>query len=235
MELSTIISQLRTVADPQRKEAAKTYFPTDMEVLGVRGPDLKNLIHKWWDDLKAWSPQQLLTFAKELVNTKVFECNQLAFELLWKNKKALNLLSLRDLEELGHNMDNWASVDAFSVMLSGWAWRNNQIADDDVLNWLESGNRWWRRAAVVSTVGLNLKSRGGKGDTPRTLMVCQKVVADRDELLVKALSWALRELSKNDKRSVENFMVQHKANMAGRVVREVNMKLTTGRKNAMNH
>ena len=106
-----------------------------------------------------------------------------------------------------------------------------QISDTDILHWLETGNRWWRRAAVVSTVGLNLKSRGGTADTDKTLMICERVVHDRDDMMVKALSWALRELSKRDKFSVENFMKKHHTNLAGRVRREVSTKLETGKKN----
>lgn len=147
------------------------------------------------------------------------------------NKNALRLLKLNDLEVLGQNMDNWATTDAFSVMLSGWAWRENQISDSDILNWLNSENRWWRRAAVVSTVPLNLRARGGKGDAKRTLMICEKIVTDRDDMIVKALSWALRELSKSDKPAVEDFMEKYDRQLAGRVMREVYTKLETGKKN----
>lgn len=231
MNIETIINQLKSVADPKRREASKTMFPTSMEYLGVRNPDMVVLVNEWWEELKKQTPEDLIAFAKELVSTRVFECNQLAFVLLEKNKKALDLLTLADLEILGQNMDNWATTDAFSVMCSGWAWRKNQITDEDILGWLESGNRWWRRAAVVSTVGLNLRSRGGKGDTRRTLLVCEKVVDDRDDMMVKALSWALRELSKSDKQVVEDFMKTYRSRLAGRVIREVTHKLETGTKN----
>ena len=201
--ISKIIAALEFVADPVRREASKTMFPTSMKYLGVRSPDLKELLKEWRIEIKTWPAEKLVQFAKELVETRIFECNQLAFELLWMNKNALRLLTLKDLEELGRNMDNWATTDCFSVMLSGWAWRENQISDSDVLNWLKSDNRWWRRTAVVSTVSLNLRARGGTGDAKHTLMICEKVVSDRDDMIVKALSWALRELSKSDKHAVE--------------------------------
>ena len=229
--ISKIIHELEFVADPVRKEASKTMFPTSMKYLGVRTPDLRILLKNWWLEIKNWPPEKLIRFSKELVDTRIFECNQLAFELLWMNKTALRLLILADLEELGKNMDNWATTDAFSVLLSGWAWRENQITDADILNWLKSESRWWRRAAVVSTVPLNLRARGGKGDTKRTLMICKKVVSDRDDMIVKALSWALRELSKSDKPAVEEFMGKYDEKLAGRVRREVYTKLDTGKKN----
>ena len=83
---------------------------------------------------------------------------------------------------------------------------------------------------MVSTVALNNKARGGDGDTGRTLMICKMLVADRDDMVVKALSWALRELSKRDPKSVRTFLREHDV-LAPRVVREVNSKLKTGLKN----
>jgi len=231
MKTTTIISELKSVADPARQEAYKTMFPTTMEYLGVRTPAMRELLKKWWPNIKNWPPEKLIGFAKELVNTKNFEANQVAFELLSKNKTALKQLHLADLEYLGENIDNWATTDTFSILLSGPAWKNNQITDNDILKWLNSENRWWRRTAIVSTIPLNRVTRGGTGDTKRTLMICEKVVHDRDDMIVKALSWALRELSKSDKPAVQKFMEKYDSELAGRVRREVYTKLETGRKN----
>jgi len=179
-----------------------------MDYLGVRTPEMRQLLKKWWVELESWPPEKLFSLAKELINTRI-ECTQVAFELLWKDKKALSQLTLIDLEFLGQNMDNWATTDTFFVNLSGWMWRNNQISDTDILKRLKRNNDWWRWAAIVSTVGMNLKKRGGTGDTSRTLMICEKVVNDREDMIVKALSWALRELSKHDKSAVEKFMKKY--------------------------
>ncbi|MCY1720808.1 DNA alkylation repair protein [Prolixibacteraceae bacterium Z1-6] len=225
------IAALKFLAEEDRKERSKIMFPTSMRVFGVRAENIKKVVNECWNEFKNRSPEELLLFSKKLVKAKILEASQVAFLLLWKNKKALRLIALEDIEELGQNMDNWVTVDTLSVMISGWAWRENQISDDDVLNWLKSENRWWRRTAVVSTVPLNLRSRGGTGDAKRTLLICEKVVSDRDDMIVKALSWALRELSKSDKSAVEQFMAKYDTQLAGRVRREVYTKLETGRKN----
>lgn len=225
------IDALKLLAETERKERSKIMFPTSMEVLGVRAAGIKQVADECWSAMKNNAPSESLKLAKKLVKTRILEVNQVAFLLLWKNKKALRLIQLKDIEELGQNIDNWVTVDTLSVMITGWAWRENQISDTEVLNWLKSKNRWWRRTAVVSTIPLNLRSRGGKGDVSRTLMICEKVVDDRDDMIVKALSWALRELSKSNKMAVENFMKRYDSKLAGRVKREVYTKLTTGRKN----
>ncbi len=100
-----------------------------------------------------------------------------------------------------------------------------------VHRWLASNDRWLRRTGVVCMVALNIRARGGRGDMERTLAVCAKVVDDRDDMVVKALSWALRALVEWDRAAVRSFLTNHDGALAARVKREVNLKLRTGRKN----
>jgi 3-methyladenine DNA glycosylase AlkD len=83
---------------------------------------------------------------------------------------------------------------------------------------------------LVSTVPLNLAAAGGTGDAPRTLDICGRLVDDRDDMVVKALSWALRELVPRDPEAVRGFLADHDGRLAARVRREVATKLDTGRK-----
>jgi 3-methyladenine DNA glycosylase AlkD len=135
------------------------------------------------------------------------------------------------LEALGEGMDSWWSVDSFARTLSGPAWLRGQVADGRILRWARSEDRWWRRAALVSTVALNMRSHGGTGDVERTLAVCRRLVADYDDMVVKAMSWALRQLVVHDPDAVQQFLEEHEAVLAARVKREVRNKLTTGLKN----
>jgi len=154
-----------------------------------------------------------------------------AYELVHCHRAALASLTARDLERLGRGLDGWGAVDAFGLYLAGPAWREGQVTDARIHRWARSSDRWWRRAALVSTVPLNSKSRGGSGDARRTLAVCRALVADRDDMVVKALSWALRELAKRDPAAARRFVAAHRRALAARVVREVGNKLATGLKN----
>jgi hypothetical protein len=73
---------------------------------------------------------------------------------------------------------------------------------------------------------------GGTGDVPRTLAVCRQLVTDRDDMVVKGVSWALREIVTHDRGAVRRFLAAHDSELAGRVKREVTSKLTTGRKSS---
>ncbi len=155
----------------------------------------------------------------------------IAYELVQSHKEARNQLNRRVLERLAADLDSWGAVDTFACYLSGPAWRTGQINDRTVQKWARSKDRWWRRAAVVTTVPLNNRARGGSGDVDRTLMVCRIVIADRDQMVVKAVSWALRELAKRKPDAVAGFVDNYRQKLATRVIREVNNKLRTGLKN----
>ncbi len=62
-------------------------------------------------------------------------------------------------------------------------------------------------------------------------MVCEALVSDRDDMVVKGMSWALRDLLKRNRQAVEQFLEEHESELASLVKREVRCKLTTGRKN----
>jgi 3-methyladenine DNA glycosylase AlkD len=153
------------------------------------------------------------------------------YELLRTHKTAFKLLGATELERQGQGIDSWWTVDAFARTLSGPAWLAGLVSDELMLKWAKSPDRWWRRAALVSTVALNVRSQGGRGDVRRTLEVCRVLAADPDDMVVKALSWALRELVVHDPQAVWAFLDEYETVLAGRVKREVGNKLRTGLKN----
>jgi 3-methyladenine DNA glycosylase AlkD len=81
---------------------------------------------------------------------------------------------------------------------------------------------------LVSTVALS--RLGQSDDIPKILEICSLAVPDRDPLIVKALSWALREVSKSHPKQAKAFLAQHSSALAALVSREVQCKIDTGLK-----
>lgn len=226
-----IRNDLEIYADKFRKEKIAIDHPTSMTVLGLKVADLRKVIEEWRKTCSYFTEEQWITLSLKLVDMDILECQLAAFEFLWKNKKALQALSVDQILDLGKNLDNWASVDIYSTCITGYCWRTGKLHDATIEGWTQSENRWFRRMALVSTVPINLKARGGTGDSLRTLRICHLLVNDRDDMVVKALSWALRELSKSDRQAVLRFMEEHEGRFHSRVKREVETKLRTGKKN----
>ncbi len=155
------------------------------------------------------------------------------YELLRCHPTAPRAIRAGEVERLGRGLDSWGAVDCFGVYVAGPAWRRRRIADHRVHGWARSADRWWRRAALVSTVALNSAAHGGEGDVRRTLRVCRLLAPDRDPMVVKALSWALRELAKREPAAVRAYMAANAARLPALVRREVGNKLATGLKNPL--
>jgi 3-methyladenine DNA glycosylase AlkD len=179
--------------------------------------------------LKEAVPELVLDVARELIRDHGYR--GLPYELIRYHRAAFRSVGETELEELGQGINSWGSVDCFARILSGPAWLRGQVSDDLIHRWAHSDDRWWRRAALVSTVALNVRSQGGMGDLDQTLAVCRFLVDDCDDMVVKAMSWALRELVVHDPDGVRGFLSTYEDRLAARVKREVNNKLTTGLKN----
>jgi 3-methyladenine DNA glycosylase AlkD len=181
-------------------------------------------------------PEDILTLALRLIDEpgvepRNFEPRFIAYELIHHHRAALQSLRVKEVQLLARGLDSWYEVDTFAPLLAGPAWREGQIPDSLIRRWAHAQDVWLRRTALVCTVALNNKARGGQGDAPRTLAVCELLVADREDMVVKALSWALRELAKRDPQAVQTFVQKHEGQLAARVKREVGHKLRTGLKN----
>jgi 3-methyladenine DNA glycosylase AlkD len=172
--------------------------------------------------------EYVLDFARQMLF--IYGHRWQAYELIASHKAAFNCLGSKELEEFGRGINSWWSVDSFARTLSGPAWRDRLVPDDLFVRWAKSPDLWWRRAALVSTVAFNMRSRGGKGDSHRTLAICRILASDHEDMVVKGLSWALRELVFFDRWAVEGFLEEYDEVLASRVKREVGSKLRTGLK-----
>jgi len=192
-------------------------------------PAVRSIRREYSRALRREEAELILAVAKEVL--QVYGYRMIPYELIRSHPAAFRSLDADRLEDLGQGIDSWQAVDTFSRTLSGPAWREGLVPDRVIRRWARSEDRWWRRAALVSTLALNVRSEGGVGDTRRTLSICSILARDRDVMVAKALSWALRELVPHDAAAVGRFLSDHKTTLPALVTREVNNKLATGLKN----
>jgi 3-methyladenine DNA glycosylase AlkD len=202
-----------------------------VEGMAVRNtPSLRALRREYSKRIKAVPARDAVSIAAALIAHRRVH-RFFGDEIIASRPEALRTLNLTQLERLGSGISSWDQVDSFACYLSGPAWREGLIDDQAIMKWARSKDRWWRRAALVSTVPLNIKARGGRGDAPRTLRICSLLLDDRDEMIVKALSWALRALVERNPDAVRQFVEKNGTRLPALARREVRYKLLTGRKN----
>jgi 3-methyladenine DNA glycosylase AlkD len=192
-------------------------------------PEIRSIRRRYTRRLRRADGKTVLAIANRLMRAPPY--GRLAgYELTLHHREATEQMSAVKIERLGKGLAGWGEVDTFACYITGPAWLEGRIDDQLIHSWARSDDRWKRRAALVSTVPLNA-GHTTIGEPVRTLGVCKMLIHDRDDMVVKAMSWALRMLSTKDRHSVETFLMDHRAQLASRVIREVENKLETGLKN----
>jgi 3-methyladenine DNA glycosylase AlkD len=191
-------------------------------------PALRKLRRQWSAALKSQAPAYVWRFAEHLLSHASWSARLVAYEVIAGHPATFETLTHLKIERMARGLADWGSIDLFGVTVSGPAWRVDRLSALKVRTWARSRDRWRRRLALVSTVPLNVASRGGRGDAARTLDICLRLLDDREPMVIKALSWALRALAKRDPAAVKKFLVRHRGRLPARVLREVRNVLEAG-------
>ncbi len=207
---------------------------------GVGGKEWYLARNEFADLLRNESPEAVLELAHELWDSDDNVVMWAAVHLLHLHEAAMMSIGLSDLEAMGSTVDSWGDVDTF-CSISSTLWLLRRLPERTLRRWARSESRWWRRSALVTLVAKPpkrtrfrrelIKVRGGHLDPARILPICDMLAADRDDMVVKALSWVLRDLSVPHPEAVWAFLDEREGSLAARVLREVRNKLETGLKN----
>ncbi|MBP7507997.1 MAG: DNA alkylation repair protein [Prolixibacteraceae bacterium] len=217
--------------DPSRIKFNETMIPTALKVAGLQGVDEKRIVKELMKKAKGLTSRGKIEIAKELSDSGIIECFMIACDFLRSDKQLLIEATKADIKYFNKGLDNWASVDCYGVYVHGNAWRLGILDDEDIIELIRDKDYWQRRLGVVSTIPLNQKAHGGLGDSIRTLMICEMVKEDYHDMVVKAVSWALRELAKRESGIVKEFLLKHESVLHKRILREVRNKIFYGKKN----
>lgn len=202
-------------------------YRTEVAALPKRDtPHLRALRKAWSQGLAVEPGDHVIAVAEALEAVTPQETKWLAYELIRHHKAAFAELSQTLIERFADHAASWYAVDGLGTILIGRLWAQGRLPDALFDAWAASDDRWLRRSALVATVGRNAV----KPDPERTFRLCLRLADDRDEMVEKAVSWALRWLAQKDRAVVDAFMDGHVERFRPRVRREVAHKLATGLK-----
>jgi hypothetical protein len=187
-------------------------------------PHLRALRKRWTMALQDEPAHDLIALAEALEHGAPQQEKWVAYELIRFHSGAFAAAGEAHVEDFAARIASWYATDAFGTVLSGPLWARGRLPDRLFDGWSRSENRWLRRSALVATVGRNAV----KPDPPATFELCLRLAPDRDEMVEKAVSWALRFLSQRDRPAVVAFMDAQGRRFGARVRREVRHKLDTG-------
>ena len=228
--LYDLIEALIEKGRPEQIAFMAKVIPTSQRVFAVATPEMRKIVKAFYPEIKELEFEKYFDLVLALKATEIFECGQLSNEFIAKNKNFRRTLKICNIQQLMMGLDNWASVDSFATYVTGPTWIDGQICVDNIREWSSSGDVWIRRLAIVSAVILVRKSsEAWKRDI--TFELCLKHLHEREMIIHKAISWALRTMVPIWSEEVLGFVDSHKRLFKPFVEREVVNKVKTGKKN----
>jgi 3-methyladenine DNA glycosylase AlkD len=229
-ERERLLERIRARAEPEYQAGAAMVMRTQLRVYGVRVPRLREIARDWQRAHKRIAREDLVALVESLWDGESQEERTLAIELLGRYRRWIPELTWDHFDRWRRKVDNWGLTDALGTrILAPWLLADPEgrlghlgelIADADV---------WSRRLALVATVPIN-RGRAGLTIPDLALALIDRVAEERHPMITKAVSWALREITKTHPDRVAAYVEDNRDVLAAHVVREVGNKLRTGLK-----
>ena len=229
-ERAHLLEQIEAQVDDDYREGLSGSVPTELKIYGVRVPHLRAIARDWKRMHKTITHEELIALLETLWAGASREERMLVIYLLGRYKRCIPDLTWAHFERWRRDLDNWEVSDGLAQwVLAPWI-----LADPDarlpyLRDLIVAKTIWSRRLALVATVPINRKHDGlTLPDLTRELL--DQVKAEQDPMITKAISWALREMTKTHPEVVAAYLEENREVLAAHVVREVTNKLETGRK-----
>ena len=188
----------------EKAAGAFAYMKEIAPFIGITAPDRRRLTKEAWKSLRAPTSDELGKAALALMQLPEREYHYAAYDLIetWIDTTDDYFLA-EHVERLLITTPWWDTVDGLvNAAVSPLCYRYDatEIIDD----WSNSGNKWLIRAAIGH-------QRGWKRDTDieRVFEICDQHWSNQEFFIAKAIGWALRDITRIDKRSVQRFLKQH--------------------------
>ena len=222
--------QIGQHVDPQYQDGMSIAVPTGLKVYGVRVPRLREIARAWQRAHKEITHEHLMVLVEVLWDEESREERLLAIYLLERYKRWIQHLTWAHFERWRRDLDNWEVTDGLALwVLAPWLLADSEGRLDHLVELIADEEVWSRRLALVATTLIN---RGHTGFTipGLTLQLIDRVKEESHPMITKAVSWALRGMSKTHPDQVAGYLEDNQDILATHIVREVDNKLRTGLK-----
>jgi 3-methyladenine DNA glycosylase AlkD len=215
MTYAFVKKRLKSLAQPEAAERARRFFKVGRgeysegdRFIGIPVPDLRLLAKEFRE-----AP---IAVIQSLLQSPIHEERMLALLILvlrYKKAGVKDRLALFELylSNLAY-VNNWDLVDSSAAQIIGEHLRDT---NRNLLSRLaKSKSMWERRIAIVATFAYLRND-----DFADALKIAELLVADREDLIHKAVGWVLREIGDRDRQAEIDFLQQHYSTMPRTMLR----------------
>lgn len=158
---------------------------------GIRTPEFRELAKAYLTCFKSLSLKERLELAKMLFKSGFSEQAGIGNVILEKSIAMLTTSEFDFLDDVASCLNNWSSTDSFSIHTVQPLLRKYPREILGLLRkWNVSKSMWKQRASVVTFT----RSVGASGEfTNEALELCDNLIWDEEDLVRKAVGWALKD------------------------------------------
>ncbi|WP_290652469.1 DNA alkylation repair protein [Aquisalimonas sp.] len=226
--LKVVLTELEQNLDLAYRSRVQKHFNMDVQgFMGVPTPVVRKIAASTLKDIKPAPFSDVLVLCEELLKTGVYECKIIAFDLVFRRRRSLEVHHFSVLERwLYTYVNDWTDCDDLCTHALGFLIAENPSLAESSLRWTRSGNRWVRRGSAVSLIyGLR---RGFLLDA--ALQSAERLLKDSDPLVQKGYGWMLKEASKCCPERVFDFVMKSRWEMPRTSLRYAIEKLPEGQR-----
>jgi 3-methyladenine DNA glycosylase AlkD len=156
------------------------------------------------DNQDAWSVDDACAFASVLITDRHLEVKGLGIEVLARYRRQFTpaLLPVWKTWLARNHSANWATTDTICGLLIGPLVAERPRLAAGVARWAGDRNMWVRRASIVGLIPI--VRRGIALDI--LYKTARALHPDEEDLIQKAVGWALREAGKSDMVRLERYL-----------------------------
>lgn len=202
---SKIINELQKHANPKQAKKDKFYFRKEgSKSYGIRSPVLKEITKRFKKQIISMNLQERLNLAESFYKSGISEQASIANKVVGISVSQLKTEHLAFLDGVLEYFNSWGMTDDFCLSVSQplLALREKEMMKL-LEKWNKSGNMWKRRASVVTFTRKTAES--GKF-IDKTIEFCDRLIWDKEDLVQKAVGWALKDGMRADKKKIINYV-----------------------------
>jgi len=213
-----IKSDLAKLADPVKAKHSQKFFKTGPGEYGFGDAFLGITVPEQRKVAKKYTKIATLSDIQKLLNSPFHEHRLTALIILvQKYESNQNTTHKKEIVEFylsnTGNINNWDLVDTTAHKILGdWCLLKQDYSE--MYRLIESGYLWNVRIAVISNLRLV-----HEGEFGVALDICKLVINYDHDLIHKASGWVLREIGKQDKEVLRNFLDAHAKHMPRTMLR----------------
>jgi 3-methyladenine DNA glycosylase AlkD len=159
---------------------------------------------------ESWDVGDAMAFADALIADRYLEVKSVGIEVVARYRRDFTpaLLGRWKRWLSANHSANWATTDAICGVLIGPLLVSHAGLARQMRSWSRHRNMWVRRASIVALLPLVRKGSGADqgGGVDLVYEIARRLHADREDLIQKAVGWALREAGKVDAARLERYL-----------------------------